>query len=302
VRSLKITPALQIAMLIAAFGFSVPRESSALIEAEAATLEFQVRNSDVILRGTCEDSLTTWSNHHLVTTYKIAVEKYLKAPAKMSVQTNPVIRVSQIGGRVSRPLPLAEVYPMMPVLYKGEKVVLFLKSPDSIPKALREKYERCLADGVAKPFPLMTDYRLTTLNISKLTIVTDPTTGREIVTRIGFERFGFLPTSEAVKRYVEAYETQKEFVDVRRGTKLLRVPVQIGVMRLEPQGKGAKAKASKPIEQRMREMLSYASTWEDFQRQVEAILQGEKRSAVPTTVDGRKMTKTYRTILPRKDQ
>lgn len=271
------------------FGFAVllPPSAWALIKGEVATLEYQVKNSDVILRGKCEDSVTTWSNGHFVTTYKIAVKKYLKAPGKMSLETHPVLSVSQLGGRVEAPVPLDESYPLMATLYPGEEVVLFLQSPDRVPASVRAKYERYLHEGRCKPSPLMANYRLAVLNLSKLTVVVDPKTGTDLVARIRFGRFD-APSAEALKRYVEAYESQSQSVEVQRGSERLRVPVRLGKM--VPPADGG----SLSIEQRIRRMQSYTSTWENFQDEVEAISRGEGKSPVPTA-------RRMRTIQPGKE-
>jgi len=274
----------------------LPPSARALIRGEAVTLEYQVKNSDVILRGTCEDSVTTWSNGHFVTTYKIAVKKYLKTPGKMSLETHPVLAVSQLGGRVERPLPLAESYQMMAALYPGEEVVLFLQSPAQVPAVMRARYERYVSEGRLTPSPLMANYRLTTLNISKLTVVTDPQTGAELVTRVNFGRFGVSPSADAVKRYVDAYESQQPFVEVQRGSQRVRIPVQIG--RPVPQ-----AGSDLPsMEERIRRMRSYTSTWEDFQRQTEAILRGESKTSESSVVGGVRSSQPFRMIQPGKEQ
>jgi len=251
----------------------------ALIKAEAVTLEYQVRNSDIIVRGTCEDCATTWANNHLVTTYKIAVKKYIKTAGKMSVETNPVIYVSQVGGRVSAPLPIAEQYPEMAVLFPGEEVVLFLQSPDRVPAGMKAKYQTYLDQGLLKPTPLMTNYRLTTLNISKLTVIKDPKTGVEVVTRLNFDRLGILPSQEAVKKYVEAIQSQQTSVDTMVGDRTVRIPVQLGRPVIEGPGSKSSAEAADvPVEEKIRRMQSYTSTIESFEHQVEAILQGSSNS------------------------
>lgn len=270
----------------------------ALIKAEAATLDYQVQHSDVIVRGTCVDTTTSFINKHFITTYKIVAKKYLKAPGKMSVETNPVLLVSQVGGRVSKPIPLEESYPEMAALYSGEEVVLFLQSPDSTPPGVRAKYEQYLAEGKLKPSPLMTNWRLTTMNISKLTVVKDPTTKQEVVTRINFDRQGILPSEEAVKSYVKALEEQSRFLTVKRGDQTLKIPVQLGKPIPTTAGSGAAGSPSPPIEQRIRQMQSYTTTWESFQQQVEGVMRGEK-SATPQPVGGTSSAPSFRAFPSR---
>jgi len=248
----------------------LPSAAWAIIKAEAMTLEFQARNSDIIARGTCVDAVTTFSNGHLITTYKIAVKKYLKSPSKTTVQSRPVLFVSELGGRISKPLPIEENYDEMPVLFKTEEVVLFLQSPETFVSATAQKrYESLLAEGRVKPSPLMTNYRLTTLNVSKLTIVTDPRTGMEMVTRITFDPFGILPSSEAVQRYVQAIQSQSDYIDVQRQGQTVRIPVQ-------PLTQATGGQAAQSVDSKMRQMRFYSSTWERFQQQVDGILRGQK--------------------------
>lgn len=273
----------------------------ALVKGEAVTFEYQVRNSDVILRGTCEDSVTTWSNGHIITTWKIAVKKYLKAPKGMTLKSAPVVHVSQVGGRISSPLPLEESYPMMAAVYPGEEVVLFLQSPDHVPQVVRQKYERLVEQGRIKPSPLMENFRLTTLNVSKLTVVKDPRSGTELVTRITFDRFGILPSAEALKRYVEAYESADSFVDIKTAEKTLRIPVQVGQAAAQTADIAAEQRQL-TMEQRIARMKAFTSTWEDFQKQVEAVLQGKKTPGMPRHVGAVGPGSRIRTIQPRKGQ
>jgi hypothetical protein len=272
----------------------------ALVKAEAMTLDYQVQHSDVILRGTCVDTTTGFINKHIVTTYKIAVKKYIKAPGKMSVESKPVIFVSQVGGRVSIPLPIEESYPEMAALYSGEEVILFLQSPESTPAGVRAKYDQYVAEGRLKPSPLMSNYQLTTLNISKLTVVKDAKTGAEVVTRIALDRFGVLPSEEAVKSYVKALESQTRFITVKRGNQTVQIPVQVGKP-VSGEGATAPGGATPRIEEKIRQMQGFTTTWESFQQQVEGIMRGEK-SSTPSPVGGTSSAQPTRTFQPRKDQ
>ena len=269
---------------------------SALVKAEAVTLDYQVQHSDIIVRGTCADSATTFSNNHFVTTYKVVVKKYLKAPGKMSVESHPVLLVSQLGGRISTPIPLEESYPEMAALYGGEEVVLFLQSPQTVAPTVRARYDQYLAEGKLKPSPLMTNYRLTTMNVSKLSVVKNPTTGQEVVTRVNFDRLGVLPSEEAARSYLQALESQKRFMDVKRGDQTVRIPVQPG-----PLIPAATPAAPPRIEEKIRQMQSFTTTWDNFQRQVESIQRGEKSSA-PVPVGGAPSAPPTRTFPSRQAQ
>jgi predicted transport protein len=262
---------------------ALPSKSAwAVIRGETATLKYQVKKSDVILRGTCVDAGTTWTNGHVVTTYRIAAKRYLKAPAKMSLESDPVLEVVQPGGRLSGPLPLAETHPMMAAIYRGEEVVLFLTSPDSIAPGVRRRHDELVREGRMKPSPFMLKYQLTTFRLSKLTVLKDPVTKKEVVARVGPNQFSMIPTPEMVEQYVKAYESKKDFVDVKKQSQTLRVPVKLSVMRL-PREKlegrpgaaiGSPDKYIEPIEKQNEQMQSMATTWEDFQARVNSILQG----------------------------
>ena len=237
----------------------------ALIKGEAVTLDYQVRHSDVILRGTCVATTTGWSNRNIVTTYKVSVKKYLKAPAKMSLVTHPVLYVSQVGGRVSSPLPLEETHPEMAALFQGEEVVLFLQSPESVPAALRAKYDDYVRQGKAKPSPLMDNFRLTTLNISKMSVVSDPQSGAQMVTRASFDRYGVAPSPELAQRYAEALQNKSGFIEVVRDGQKVKLPVPTRLVAAELATTGT-------MEQQIAQMANYANTWEGFQQQVNRIL------------------------------
>ncbi len=217
-----------VAFLAACWILSAP-SLWAIMRAEATTLDYQVRESDVIVRGTCVDINVAWSNRHIVTTYKIAVSKYIKAPAKMTVASHPVLFVSQLGGRVEKPLPLEESYPDMAALTRNEEVVLFLQSPDRVPAAVRARYDEAFRTGQAKPSPLMTNYRLTAMTYSKLNVLTDPKTGAQTVARFSFDKYGLLPTSEAVQRFLDAYQAQQDYVEYKQGEQTVRIPVPVAI-------------------------------------------------------------------------
>ena len=266
----------------------------ALIKGEAATLEFQVRNSDVIAQGTCEDSATTWCNKHFVTTYKIAVKKYFKAPAKMTVETHPVLFVSQVGGRVSQPIPLEESSPEMAAIFRGEEVVLFLQSPERVPAAVRAKYQKYVDEKIMTPSPLMTNYQLTTLNISKLSVIKDPRTGAPYVTRVNYDRLAMLPSAEFQQKYIQALQAANPSMTVKRGEKLIQIPV----------GPGLPVRESPPpgtMEEKIRQMQNYASPLDSFQRQIESIM-NDTNTAAPAPVGGAQSVQPTRTIQPRKVQ
>ncbi|MCX8037264.1 MAG: hypothetical protein N3D11_09520 [Candidatus Sumerlaeia bacterium] len=243
----------------------------AIMRAEATTLEYQVRESDVIARGTCVDINVGWSNRHIVTTYKIAVSKYIKAPAKMSVASHPVLFVSQLGGRLEKPLPLEESYPEMVALTRNEEVVLFLQSPDRVPAPVRAKYDEMVRTGKAKPSPLMTNYRLTAMSYSKLNVLTDPKTGAQTVTRFSFDKYGLLPTSEAVQRFLDAYQAQQDYVEYKQGEQTIRIPVPVAA-------KPTVTVSAASIEEQMRQMQTYSAPWSAFEQQVLEIL---NRPAAP---------------------
>jgi len=264
----------------------------ALIKGEAVTMDFQVRNSDVILRGTCMDTTTGWFNKHLVTTYKIAVRKYVKVPAKMSLATHPVIYVSQLGGRVESPLPLDESYPEMAAMYKGEEVVLFLQLPENLPQGMLARYQEYLQQGKLKPTPLMSNFRLTTLNISKLTVVTDPQTGRQVVTRAGLDRLGITPTGEMVQRYVNALQSQTGYMEVVKGGQTVRVPVPTSL----PVVGGA---TTGTVEQRVQQMTGYVNTWETFEQQVLSLQNSKPAPPAPAFPGVGPVPQAIRTVQPR---
>jgi len=261
------------AALTALSGLLAPSPAWATrIMAEAMTLGFQVKNSDVIVRGTCEDARTTWANNNIVTTYKVRVKKYLKAPGKMDLKANPVVTVAQLGGRLEGPLPLEQNYPNRAVLYAGEEVVLFLQAPTNVPRAMRARYDEYVRTGVMKRSPLMENYRFTTLDISKFNVVVDPNTRQELVTRVNFDRFGLLGSPELVKRYIDAYQAGQTTVAMQPGAAM---PVQLG----RPVILAPAPASTVSTEELNRQILNYTSTWENFQLQVERL---RNATATPT--------------------
>jgi hypothetical protein len=247
-----------------------PAPAPAIIMADAMTMDYQVQNSDVILRGTCMDADTTFSNKHFITTYKIAVKKYLKAPGKMSPASDPVVFVSQLGGRVSRPLPVQETYPEMVTIAPGEEMVLFLRSPNSIPAGVRAKYDQYVRQGVLKPSPLMTNYQLTTLYISKLNVMTDPATGAEAVVRIMSLGFGPTLSPEAVKMSARLYQAQTASGAVK--------PLKSSTPSAPPV---PPLRPAVTFEEKVHQMQNYRAGWSDFEKQVAELCSVPGKSSLP---------------------
>lgn len=242
------------------------------IKAEAVTLEYQVLNSDVIVRGKCVGSTTEWVNNHIFTTYKIQATKYVKTPGKKFAQDNPVLTVTQLGGRLSSPIPLEESYPNRATMFVGEDVVLFLRSPSSVPAGMRKKHDEYVQQGIMKPSPMMQNYTLTTLDVSKMTFVKDPRSGKELVTRISLARPGLATSPEMARRAVEAFEAGQDSITLRQGERTYRVQVRAGRLAFDRDSMVPASSSAPTLEQKVARMSSFSSTWEDFETEVQAIL------------------------------
>ena len=243
--------------LMALWTIGRPAAVPAILMAEAITMDYQVRNSDLVLRGTCVDSTTTFTNKHFVTTYKIAVKKYLKAPGKMSPATDPVILVSQLGGRVSKPLPMQEFYAEMAMISPGEDLVLFLRAPGSAPASVKARYDSYLRQGVLKPSPLMTNYQLTTFYVSKLNVMADPASGAESVVRVASMGFGPTLSPEAVAMSARLRQAQAASGAVK--------PLKSSTPAAPPI---SPLKPAVTFEEKVQQMQDYRASWSDFEKQV----------------------------------
>ena len=155
--------------------------------------------------------------------------------------------------------------------------MLFLQSPENAPGVVRSRYDSLRAAGTMKATPLMENYRLTTKNLSKFTVIRNPETGREMVTRVNFDKYGLLPTSEAMENYVKALESNTPTIDVEKSGRTLRIPVGIDKPPARP---------ARTLEEKIRRMRRFSANWEDFEFQVQDILQHPEKSGRIATLAG----------------
>jgi len=155
------------------------------------SLEDMTKASDAIAVGTVMNKRSQWVGKHIETTVGIQAREYWKGDLGKSIE------ITQMGGEVTQPLPIAMESQGAPQFFEGENVVLFLQKP---PKAPQGK-------GAAQPDPksrVPGSYKVVGWAQGKYTILPDPQTGENRVIRLGLENMRILDKRDMDKRIAVA--------------------------------------------------------------------------------------------------
>ncbi|GAB4315691.1 MAG: hypothetical protein Kow0059_07870 [Candidatus Sumerlaeia bacterium] len=154
------------------------------------TFDQLVLESDLIVRGQCTAKETRWVNGHLETTFDVRVDETLKGQPR-----SDLLKITVPGGHVDKPISLHQYIPQQPTLYEGEQVVLFLKTTRL--KAPADPTGLVARSGTR----LLDTPRIYGLWQGKFTILVNPHTGQEFVTRISVEDVGYVPVDDVQRRF-----------------------------------------------------------------------------------------------------
>ena len=139
------------------------------------TVEEMAKLADVIVVGLVEKKEGAWVDKHIETTIRIQVSEYWKG------SLGSTIELTQMGGEVTRPFPIAMHADGAPRFFEGERVILFLEKP---------KQNRSAAPpppGAKISEKLTSSMQVLGWAQGKYTIISDPKTGEDKAVCLGMQ-------------------------------------------------------------------------------------------------------------------
>lgn len=164
---------------------------------DLSKMETLVEKADAIVEGDVEAVESKVVGGHIETTIQVKMTKKYKGALKGDRLT-----LTQLGGAVKKPVPLAQAVPGLAAFKPQESVVLFLSTRPAIPVAARE---RALASN--EPLPaLWTSPQVIGGFQGKYNIYLDPKTQKKVVSRQSARTIQSVDTRDtpaAVRRQIE---------------------------------------------------------------------------------------------------
>jgi len=151
--------------------------------------------ADVIAVGQVEKMESIWVDKHIETTIQIKANEYWKG------DMGPSFELTQMGGDVIQPLPIAMHADGEPRFFEGERVILFLEKPKG-----KSGTRAPSANTRAK---LAASMRIVGWAQGKFTILNDPKTGEEKAVCLGVQNARILDKREMEKLSAVAAEYEK---------------------------------------------------------------------------------------------
>ena len=135
-------------------------------------LDELLSQSDYVFIATCTKKEVTFKNGNIVSHYQLKPSKVIKGNLKLDAKTGEV-SVEELGGELSKPLPIAQMLPGMANLAEGQDVLLF----SSYGKDYSQ--EPMMANRLTSLSPQ--SLRIVGSNIGYYTIFSHPETGIKLV-------------------------------------------------------------------------------------------------------------------------
>jgi hypothetical protein len=151
--------------------------------------------ADVIAVGQVEKMESIWVDKHIETTIQIKAKEYWKG------DMGPSFELTQMGGDVIQPLPIAMHADGEPRFFEGERVILFLEKPKG-----KNGTRASSANTQSK---LAASMRVVGWAQGKFTILNDPKTGEEKAVCLGVQNARILDKREMEKLCAVAAEFEK---------------------------------------------------------------------------------------------
>ena len=188
------------------------------------TMPEMTKLSDVIAVGQVEKMESRWVDKHIETTIQIKAKEYWKG------DMGPSFELTQMGGDVIQPLPIAMHADGEPRFFEGERVVLFLEKPKG--KSEIRRSSNVGGSGTRAPSAdaqskLAISTRVVGWAQGKFTILNDPKTGEEKAVCLGVQNTRIL--------------------DKREMEKLCAVAAEFEKMRISKEGEPTKAEKATPL-------------------------------------------------------
>jgi len=170
------------------------------------TMPEMTKLSDVIAVGQVEKMESRWVDKHIETTIQIKAKEYWKG------DMGPSFELTQMGGDVIQPLPIAMHADGEPRFFEGERVVLFLEKPKG--KSEIRRSSNVGGSGTRAPSAdaqskLAISTRVVGWAQGKFTILNDPKTGEEKAVCLGVQNTRILDKREMEKLCAVAAEFEK---------------------------------------------------------------------------------------------
>ncbi|MCX6999803.1 MAG: hypothetical protein NT106_05845 [Candidatus Sumerlaeota bacterium] len=159
------------------------------------TMPEMTKLADVIAVGQVEKMESRWVDKHIETTLQIKAKEYWKG------DMGPSFELTQMGGDVIQPLPIAMHADGEPRFFEGERVVLFLEKPKG-----KSGTRAPSTDAQSK---LAISMRVVGWAQGKFTILNDPKTGEEKAVCLGVQNARILDKREMEKLCAVAAEFEK---------------------------------------------------------------------------------------------
>ncbi len=157
------------------------------------TLKSLTEKSDAVVVGKCKSKKVEWVGKSLETSYDIEVQDTLKGN---SYKKGQALTVTVPGGELTTP-PLTQYVEMVPMMYQGEDVALFIKdkAPEPSPAVKAKVHPRS---------KVWSSPQVVGWYEGKFTVYSDKKDGRQKITRVDSERSGVIPQSRMLERLIRA--------------------------------------------------------------------------------------------------
>jgi hypothetical protein len=177
------------------------------------TLKSLTDNSDAVVVGKCKAKRVEWVGKSLETSYDVEIQDTLKGK---KYKAGEAISVTVPGGELTTP-PLTQYVEMVPLMYQGEDVALFIKEKAPEPSAE-------VKGRIHPKSKVWTSPQVVGWYEGKFTVYQDKQ-GKQKITRIDTERSGVIPGSRTLEKLVralangEAKAAEGQLVEIGDGVK-----------------------------------------------------------------------------------
>lgn len=160
-------------------------------------IEDMAKLADVIVVGLVEKKECAWVDKHIETTIRIQANEYWKG------NLGSTIELTQMGGEVVKPLPMAMHADGAPRFFEGERVILFLEKPKAIRSATPPPAGARISDKLNSSMQVLGWAQ------GKYTIIADPKTGEDKAVCLGMQNVRVVDKREMDKLCAVAAEYEK---------------------------------------------------------------------------------------------
>lgn len=151
-------------------------------------------SADEIVIGNVVKAQTEVIDRRFETNYTIQVHDTLKTRSGLAAGGEFIMTLP--GGALTSP-PLTQYVGGIPYMVEGEEVVLFLRQPANPPSATRSVNSQSAGN-------LSSSFTVVGWNQGRFSVVADPQSGEQLVTRMNLEDYGLMNTAEDTREILKA--------------------------------------------------------------------------------------------------